>query len=72
MPHVPQRTRFSNGKLALAAGLCIAMVGLAPVAHMMFSPASRVDGNKGLPVQANMRGAYVNTGSRDVGPDKPL
>jgi hypothetical protein len=42
MPHVPQRTRFSNGKLALAAGLCIAMVGLAPVAHMMFSPASRV------------------------------
>lgn len=79
------------------------MVGLAPVAHMMFSPASRVsqrlltcylpawmlpeatmqqqlmrsvcaqvDGSKGLPAQANMRGAYVNTGSRDVGPDKPL
>jgi hypothetical protein len=42
MPYVPQRTRISNGKLALIAGVCIAMVGLAPVAHMMFSPASRV------------------------------
>lgn len=42
MPHVPQRTRLSNGKLALFAGVCIAMIGLAPVAHMMFSPASRV------------------------------
>jgi hypothetical protein len=70
MPHVPQRTRISNGKLALIAGVCIAMVGLAPVAHMFLSPASRVDGNKGLPAQASMRGAYMNTGSRDVGPDK--
>jgi hypothetical protein len=69
MPYVPQRTRISNGKLALIAGVCIAMVGLAPVAHMMFSPASRVDGSKGLPAQASMRGAYMNTGSRDVGPD---
>jgi hypothetical protein len=30
----------------------------------------QVDGNKGLPAQASMRGAYMNTGSRDVGPDK--
>lgn len=30
----------------------------------------QVDGSKGLPAQASMRGAYMNTGSRDVGPDQ--
>jgi hypothetical protein len=42
MPHIPQRTRISNGKLAVIAGVCIAMIGLAPVAHLMLSPKSRV------------------------------
>jgi hypothetical protein len=72
MPPIPQRTRISNGKLALAAGICISLIGLAPVAHLMLSPASKVDGSKGLPAQASMRGAYINTGSRDVGPDNPV
>lgn len=40
--------------------------------QLMRSVCAQVDGSKGLPAQANMRGAYVNTGSRDVGPDKPL
>lgn len=40
------------------------------------SPTSRapgqVNGSKALPAQASVRGAYINAGSRDAGPDRPL
>ena len=32
----------------------------------------QVDGNKELPAHTSMRGAYINTGSRDAGPDRPI
>lgn len=42
VPVPPQRTRVSNGRLALLIGVGVALVGLAPVAHMFLSPTSKV------------------------------
>lgn len=51
---------------------CGVMVfGFGPVITA-FRATPRMDPNAPLPRQAQIRGAYVNTGSRDVGPDKPL
>jgi hypothetical protein len=41
-PHTPQRTRVSNARLAAMIAVGVALVGLAPVAHMMLSPTSKV------------------------------
>lgn len=67
-----QRTRFSNRSLALGLLVGIASVGLAPVAYMLLSPTSKVDGSKALPAHTSMRGAYINSGSKDAGPDRPI
>jgi hypothetical protein len=37
-----QRTRVSNARLAVLFGVGVALIGLAPVAHLMLSPSSRV------------------------------
>lgn len=42
MPTHVQRTRISNGRLAVMIGVGVALIGLAPVAHMMLSPTSKV------------------------------
>ncbi|XP_058085102.1 uncharacterized protein LOC131232698 [Magnolia sinica] len=55
----------------LATGL-LAFAG-AGLAFPFFLATSRakpiIDSSKPLPPQATFRGPYVNTGSRDVGPD---
>lgn len=38
-------------------------------AHTGVFAEVQVDLNKALPSQAGIRGPYVNTGSKDVGPD---
>ncbi|KAK2988532.1 hypothetical protein RJ640_022483 [Escallonia rubra] len=56
----------------LATGLVtFAALGLA-FPFYMASRSSRepvIDSSKPLPPQATFRGPYINTGSRDVGPD---
>ncbi|KAL0369596.1 UNVERIFIED_CONTAM: hypothetical protein Sangu_0277700 [Sesamum angustifolium] len=56
----------------VAAGLvAFASAGLA-FPFYMASKSSRapvIDSSKPLPPQATFRGPYINTGSRDVGPD---
>jgi hypothetical protein len=32
----------------------------------------QVDGSKAMPPNSAIRGAYINSGSKDVGPDMPL
>jgi hypothetical protein len=32
----------------------------------------QVNADQALPAQASVRGAYINSGSRDAGPDRPL
>ncbi|TYH01753.1 hypothetical protein ES288_A09G084800v1 [Gossypium darwinii] len=50
----------------VASGLLVfAAAGLA----FPFYMARPVDSSKPLPPQATFRGPYINTGSRDVGPD---
>lgn len=56
-----------------AMGSTLQFVASAAEDHQLTPMLSlQVDGSKGLPAQASMRGAYMNTGSRDVGPDKAL
>ncbi|KAJ7297320.1 hypothetical protein O6H91_17G062700 [Diphasiastrum complanatum] len=61
--------RMSN--LVLASGLGIfAAAGLAfPFFLRVGQTKPIVDSSKPLPPQAVVRGPYVNTGSKDVGPD---
>jgi hypothetical protein len=58
----------------LGLGLLVGLVavGMGPVAWMFLSPWSRVNADRPLPSQAAVRGAYVNAGSQDAGPDRPL
>ncbi|OMO84388.1 hypothetical protein CCACVL1_10831 [Corchorus capsularis] len=53
----------AGGLLAFAAG------GLAFPFYMATSKRPVIDSSKPLPPQATFRGPYINTGSRDVGPD---
>ncbi|KAE9461301.1 hypothetical protein C3L33_06804, partial [Rhododendron williamsianum] len=55
----------------VAAGLvAFASAGLAFPFYMASSKMNPViDSSKPLPPQATFRGPYINTGSRDVGPD---
>ncbi|CAA0832618.1 Unknown protein [Striga hermonthica] len=59
----------------VAAGLLVfASVGLA-FPFYMATKSSRspvIDSSKPLPPQATFRGPYVNTGSRDIGPDDKI
>ncbi|KAF5783612.1 hypothetical protein HanRHA438_Chr11g0522221 [Helianthus annuus] len=54
----------------VAAGLlAFASAGLAFPFYMASSKAPIIDSSKPLPPQATFRGPYINSGSRDVGPD---
>ncbi|XP_065864975.1 uncharacterized protein [Euphorbia lathyris] len=55
----------------VAAGLfAFASAGLAFPFYMASSRSKPViDSSKALPPQATFRGPYINTGSRDIGPD---
>ncbi|KAL3683179.1 hypothetical protein R1sor_001201 [Riccia sorocarpa] len=56
---------------ATALGLAaFAGCGLAFPFFLRRNTAPIIDASKALPPQAIMRGPYVNTGSRDVGPDR--
>ncbi|CAL5436175.1 unnamed protein product [Camellia sinensis] len=64
---------FQTRNAIVATGLvAFAAVGLA-FPFYMASRSSRmkpvIDSSKPLPPQATFRGPYINTGSRDVGPD---
>ncbi|XP_038900698.1 uncharacterized protein LOC120087838 [Benincasa hispida] len=61
-------TRRRN--LIVAIGLiAFASAGLAFPFYMASSKKPVIDSAKPLPPQATFRGPYINTGSRDVGPD---
>ncbi|XP_021277755.1 uncharacterized protein LOC110411787 [Herrania umbratica] len=61
-------TRARN--VVVAAGLlAFAAAGLAFPFYMATSKGPVIDSSKPLPPQATFRGPYINTGSRDVGPD---
>ncbi|XP_021899101.1 uncharacterized protein LOC110815577 [Carica papaya] len=61
-------TRARNA--IVATGLvAFAAVGLAFPFYMASSKKPVIDPSKPLPPQATFRGPYINTGSRDVGPD---
>ncbi|KAJ7947897.1 Cyclin-dependent kinases regulatory subunit [Quillaja saponaria] len=53
----------ATGLVAFAAG------GLAFPFYMASSKKPVIDSSRPLPPQATFRGPYINTGSRDVGPD---
>ncbi|KAE9593166.1 hypothetical protein Lalb_Chr19g0136881 [Lupinus albus] len=54
----------------VAAGLiAFASVGLAFPFYMASSRKPVIDPTKPLSPQATFRGPYINTGSRDIGPD---
>ncbi|BBH05056.1 hypothetical protein Prudu_016339 [Prunus dulcis] len=54
----------------VATGLvAFAAAGLAFPFYMASSPKPVIDPSKPLAPQATFRGPYINTGSRDVGPD---
>ncbi|XP_004506115.1 uncharacterized protein [Cicer arietinum] len=56
--------------LAVAAGLVVfASAGMAFPFYMASSKKPVIDPTKPLPPQATFRGPYINTGSRDIGPD---
>ncbi|XP_027347870.1 uncharacterized protein LOC113859257 [Abrus precatorius] len=56
--------------LVVAAGLvAFAGAGMAFPFYMASSRKPVIDPTKPLPPQATFRGPYINTGSRDVGPD---
>ncbi|CAA7027730.1 unnamed protein product [Microthlaspi erraticum] len=56
--------------IIVATGLVVfASAGLAFPFYMASSKRPVIDPTKPLPPQATFRGPYINTGSRDVGPD---
>lgn len=65
------RVTRSNSTLAVALAATIAAAGLFPVWYLMYG-AARVPAETHLPSSAQVRGAYINSGSKDVGPDRPV
>ncbi|PNH06288.1 hypothetical protein TSOC_007359 [Tetrabaena socialis] len=61
----------SKGGIALLTVASITGVAFTPVFYYMFL-APKVDTSKPMPRGMNTRGAYVNSGSRDAGPDRPI
>ncbi|GLT81737.1 hypothetical protein SLE2022_001720 [Rubroshorea leprosula] len=60
-------TRARNAILATGL-LAFAAAGLT-FPFFMATSRKPIDASKALPPQATFRGPYINTGSRDVGPD---
>ncbi|XP_024023792.1 uncharacterized protein LOC112092276 [Morus notabilis] len=61
-------TRSRNAIVATGL-LTFAAAGLAFPFYVASSKRPVIDPTKPLPPQATFRGPYINTGSRDVGPD---
>ncbi|KAB1227408.1 hypothetical protein CJ030_MR1G020867 [Morella rubra] len=59
----------SRNVIVAAGLLAFASAGLAFPFYMASSRQPVIDPSKPLPPQATFRGPYINTGSRDVGPD---
>ncbi|KAF3455156.1 hypothetical protein FNV43_RR05604 [Rhamnella rubrinervis] len=59
----------SRNVIVAAGLLAFAGAGLAFPFYMASSRTPVIDPAKPLPPQATFRGPYINTGSRDVGPD---
>ncbi|EOA21878.1 hypothetical protein CARUB_v10002354mg [Capsella rubella] len=63
-------TMAPSRNIIVATGLVVfASAGLAFPFYMASSKKPVIDSTKPLPPQATFRGPYINTGSRDVGPD---
>ncbi|KAG7010668.1 hypothetical protein SDJN02_27463, partial [Cucurbita argyrosperma subsp. argyrosperma] len=61
---------MTRRNIIVATGLiAFASAGLAFPFYMASSKKPVIDPAKPLPPQATFRGPYINTGSRDVGPD---
>jgi hypothetical protein len=74
-PQLPPRLQSRGARSGcLGFGLLVGLVavGMGPVAWMFLSPWTRVNADRPLPSQAAVRGAYINAGSQDAGPDRPL
>lgn len=63
------RPGSSNARLAVGLALGIALVGALPISFLVIG---KTDTSKPLPANNRIRGAYVNTQSNDIGPDRPL
>ncbi|KAL6754855.1 hypothetical protein V8C86DRAFT_3138287 [Haematococcus lacustris] len=65
--------RIAGSKAATAilavGGICT--LALGPVLYRV-KYAPKLDPDQSRPRSAAMRGAYVNSGSLDIGPDKPI
>ncbi|KAG2502189.1 hypothetical protein HYH03_000676 [Edaphochlamys debaryana] len=61
----------TKGGVALLSIATIVSIAAAPVVYR-FKFGPKIDVDKPLPRNTATRGAYVNTGSRDAGPDRPI
>ncbi|KAI8112947.1 hypothetical protein M9434_004266 [Picochlorum sp. BPE23] len=59
---------YSKGLTAGALVIFVGLVASYPVLHATKGPKIS-EGTKGLNPDAQIRGAYTNTGSKDIGPD---
>jgi len=71
-PRYQRRGMRSSGRLGVGLLFGFVALGMGPVAWTFLSPWSRVNSDRPLPSQAAVRGAYVNAGSQDAGPDRSL
>eukprot|EP00201_Polytomella_parva_P003993 CAMPEP_0175078126 /NCGR_PEP_ID=MMETSP0052_2-20121109/23891_1 /TAXON_ID=51329 ORGANISM="Polytomella parva, Strain SAG 63-3" /NCGR_SAMPLE_ID=MMETSP0052_2 /ASSEMBLY_ACC=CAM_ASM_000194 /LENGTH=79 /DNA_ID=CAMNT_0016347905 /DNA_START=30 /DNA_END=269 /DNA_ORIENTATION=+ len=60
----------SKGYIAFVSIAAIGSVAAAPIIYKMFYIKNNFDPNKPMPRSAAIRGAYINSGSKDIGPDK--
>lgn len=61
-----------SGWKGLALFMALATVGMGPVVFVVMNGNVKVDPSQSMPHQVAIRGAYVNSQSVDVGPDRPL
>ncbi|XP_040994982.1 uncharacterized protein LOC121241322 [Juglans microcarpa x Juglans regia] len=59
----------ARNAIVAASLVAFAAAGLAFPFYMASSRKPVIDPSRPLPPQATFRGPYINTGSRDVGPD---
>lgn len=58
-----------SNKYLFASGLVVLVAGGALFPYWYSGRGVHIDRSKSLPDQAAVRGAYINSGSKDVGPD---
>mmetsp|Transcript_36186 Transcript_36186/g.80515 ORF Transcript_36186/g.80515 Transcript_36186/m.80515 type:complete len:85 (-) Transcript_36186:100-354(-) len=65
------KIKHNKGLLAVSICATLGIIAFTPVYyHMNFVP--KFNPNDPLPKSASIRGAYINSGSRDVGPDDTM